>query len=94
MKCLKLNMMENLRNFFSLTFFSLFLVLSSFADNASGEANQTMKNVFKEVKKDVSGSTNISSVLMIIGVVAVVGIAIYLSFNGSDEKKVFKKVKK
>ncbi|MDQ3190418.1 MAG: hypothetical protein M3Q58_02390 [Bacteroidota bacterium] len=86
--------MENLRNFFSLTFFSLFLVLSSFADNASGEANQTMKNVFKEVKKDVSGSTNISSVLMIIGVVAVVGIAIYLSFNGSDEKKVFKKVKK
>lgn len=94
MKSIKLYNMKNFRQFLLLVLFSLFQIVSSFADNAPGEANETMKSVFKEVKKDVSGNTNITSILMIVGVAAIVGLAIYLSFNGGEGKKVFKKVKK
>ena len=77
-----------------LLLFSMFLGINTFAEDSSPEANETMKSVFAEVKKDVSSNTNISSILMIVGVVAIVGVAVYLSFNGAEEGEKSLKFKK
>ncbi|HET6244782.1 MAG: hypothetical protein H0V01_01180 [Bacteroidetes bacterium] len=92
MKNIKSIHMKNLRMFILFLLFLPIQIESVFAEK--GQANETMKTVFKEVKKDVSGNTNITSILMIVGVVAVVGLAIYLSFSGSEEKKFIRKAKK
>ncbi len=59
-------------------------------DSASSEAvpNEAMKSVFQQMKKEVKGNDTLSSILMIIGVILIVGVAVYLSFkSGPDEKK-------
>ena len=77
-----------------LLLFSMFLGINTFAEDSSPAANETMKSVFAEVKKDVSSNTNISSILMIVGVIAIVGVAVYLSFNGGEEGEKDFKLKK
>lgn len=59
-------------------------------DSTSKEAvpNEAMKSVFQQMKKEVKGNDTLSSILMIIGVLLIVGVAIYLSFkSGPEEKK-------
>jgi Na+/H+ antiporter NhaC len=66
----------------------LTLITGNFAFAQQEGTNQTMKEVFKEVKKEVGGSKdNTTPILMIIAVIIIVGVAIYLSFSDSDTKK-------
>ncbi|MFN4233786.1 MAG: hypothetical protein ACK4IK_03155 [Bacteroidia bacterium] len=66
-------------------------VSSVFAQTDSAEnkpvANEAMKNVFQQMKKEVKSNDTLSSILMIIGVVLIVGVAVYLSFKSSPEDK-------
>jgi cytochrome b len=49
--------------------------------------NEAMKSVFQQMKKEVKGNDTLSSVLMIVGVAAIVGVAVYLSFKSGPEDK-------
>lgn len=60
------------------------------SDSSKSEAvpNEAMKSVFQQMKKEVKGNDTLSSILMIVGVILIVGIAVYLSFrSGPDDKK-------
>lgn len=58
-------------------------------DSASTEAvpNEAMKSVFQQIKKEVKGNDTLSSILMIVAVALVVGVAVYLSFRSGPEDK-------
>lgn len=59
-------------------------------DSASSEVvpNEAMKSVFQQMKKEVKANDTLSSILMIVGVVIIVGVAVYLSFkSGPDDDK-------
>lgn len=64
---------------------------SVFAQSDSAEnkpvANEAMKSVFQQMKKEVKSNDTLSSILMIIGVILIVGVAVYLSFKSSPEDK-------
>ncbi len=50
--------------------------------------NKTMKSVFKELKHITkTGNATLNSILMILGVVSVVGIAMWLSFRADPEEE-------
>jgi hypothetical protein len=80
--------MHRLNNFLSPLILIMFSPVFALAESteASG-SNSTIKSVFKEVKKDVSGSDTLTTFLMIIAVIIIVVVAVYLSFSG-DSKKV------
>jgi len=49
--------------------------------------NEAMKSVFQQLKKEVKTNDTLSSILMIIGVILIVGVAVYLSFKSDPEDK-------
>jgi LPXTG-motif cell wall-anchored protein len=49
--------------------------------------NEAMKSVFQQMKKEVKTNDTLSSILMIIGVLLIVGVAVYLSFKSGPEDK-------
>jgi ABC-type uncharacterized transport system permease subunit len=55
--------------------------------NAEKVPNEAMKSVFQQMKKEVKSNDTFSSILMIIGVVLIVGVAVYLSFKSDPEDK-------
>jgi hypothetical protein len=69
-----------------LTFlFSLFFIMNVFVFPVHGESETTKTTAIASIKNDVKGKSTYTSILMIGGVIAIVGLAIYLSF--SDDKK-------
>ncbi|MFN7012761.1 MAG: hypothetical protein ACK4ON_00660 [Bacteroidia bacterium] len=58
-------------------------------DSASTDvvANEAMKSVFQQLKKEVKTNDTLSSILMIIGVALIVVVAVYLSFKSGPEDK-------
>lgn len=55
---------------------------------SESEPNEAMKSVFEQMKKEVKENDTLSSILMIVGVMLIVGVAVYLSFrSGPDDKK-------
>jgi hypothetical protein len=67
-------------------FLSLFFVMNVLTLTVRAESStEATKATIASVKNDVKGKSNYTSILMIAGVIAIVGLAIYLSF--SDDKK-------
>jgi uncharacterized membrane protein len=76
----------------SLLLICLTLITGNYGFAQQEGVNQTMKEVFKEVKKDVGGGKdNTTPILMILAVIAIVGVAIYLSFSDDKKTKPIKK---
>ncbi|MCC7050760.1 MAG: hypothetical protein IT239_03150 [Bacteroidia bacterium] len=76
--------MNNFLIFLTTIFLLLFVASKGFSQEktaTSEEPNKAMKSVFKELKSDDS---SMGTFLMIGGVVAVVGVAMYMSFKGGD----------
>lgn len=59
------------------------------SDSSATESapNEAMKSVFQQMKKEVKSNDTLSSILMIVGVALIVGVAVYLSFRSSPEDK-------
>jgi hypothetical protein len=80
--------MENIaKSTFTALAFLLFIALSSvILANEPGTAS-----AISDVEKEMGTSKTYTSIFMIAGVVAIVGLAIYLSFSNEQEKQTVKK---
>ncbi len=64
---------------------SVFAQTDTSTSNAA--PNEAMKSVFQQMKKEVKGNDTLTSILMIVGVALIVGVAVYLSFKSGPEDK-------